>query len=675
MASDSQELLLRIRAIADLKDAAQAQAAIKALHAEASKPVKSGLAGIADTLRDMKAAFQGSGGGVDGALNAMAAGGTRVALALSATATVAMVAKHSIEEFAQAEVRVAKLDATLAQNGLLTEDLRTKYQELAGELQRTTGVADDEWIGVLTRLTQFGSKPETIGVDVEAVKNLAGLMGGDVTTAAQAYSRALQGNFEMFPRYGIEVAEAGTQTDKLRQLQEQAAQRGGGQLEAANQTLSGQWRSMKNNANDLFEAMGRGASQTGILQAGTAALSETFRYWAAALGGTVPKVDGLKNSLADAARSEADAAKAAADLKTAQEALTTSIEDTNRALQTELGLMDAEAAAADKVAQAQLRKAIAQIKAREDLTPAEKERAIAIAQGATEKDAEQRAIKLQEDRRTKLQAAEQAARAAEGKAEGAAVEAGQRLQAEKEVEFAKNAERRAAAEIEAQKERDRQQMVGIRASGANLSPEALANVEAQQAQELARLEARRQQAAGIAGQRESAFKERFGSGPVGVAAAADQAKAAEEAKRIQAERVAKESPARQAEIDKLNISIGGGRAAAADNEFARRQERVTAASGPGVIVPEPPTGPRLSAPVVTQGPSADSFTGTEIGVEATKRMLENAARITAAMNGAADSQVRIAEAAENLSATIAETEEAVIQALIDAEESRNNTRT
>lgn len=673
MPSDSQELLLRIRAIADLKDAAAAQAAVKALHAEVAKPVKGGLAGLGETLRDMRAAFQGSGGGVDGVLNALAAGGTKAALALSATATVAMVAKHSIDEFAQAQERVAKLDAALAQNGLLTEDLREKYQGLAAELQHATGVADDEWIGVLTRLTQFGSKPETIGVDAEAVKNLAGLMGGDVTAAANAYSRALQGNFEMFRRYGIEVQDAGTQTEKLAQLQEQAARRGGGQLEAANQTINGQWRAMKNNANDLFEAMGRLASGTGVLQTGTGALSTAFKYWADALGGTVPKVAGLKNSLDGAARSEADAAKAAEDLKTAQEALATSIETTNRALQTELGLMDAEAAAADKVAQAQLKKAIAQIKARDDLSPAEKERAIAIAQGATEKEAEQRAIKLQEDKRDKLLAAEEAAKADVGKAQKAVGEAKERLKGEKDVSEAKRAERAAAAAIKDQQEQDRAKMEEARAGGANLSPAALANLEADQAKEIARLEARRQQAAGVVAQREAAFKERFGTASIGLGPASDQLKALEAAQKLQEERVAKESPARQAELQRLNIDIGGARTAAEANEFARRQERVTAAQGPGVFVPEPQPF-RPPAPVRTEGPSADSFTGTQIGTEATKRMIDEANRIAAAMNGAADAQRRIAEAAEGLAAATADSEEAIIQALIDAETRRNNGR-
>lgn len=659
MASDSQELLLRIRAIADLKDAAAAQAAVKALHAEASKPVRGGLAGLGEGLRDMKAAFQGAGGGLDGMINAMAAGGAKMALGLSATATAAMVAKHSISEFAAAQERVAKLDAALAQNGLLTEELRVRYQELAGQLQQTTGIADDEWVGVLTRLTQFGAKPESIGMDVEAVKNLAGLMGGDLSAAANAYSRALQGNFEMFRRYGIEVADAGTQTQKLAQLQEQAAQRGGGQLEAANQTISGQWRAMKNNANDLFEALGRLGAGTGVLQGGTSALSTAFKFWADTLGGTVPKVDGLKNSLAGAARSEADAAKAAEALKTAQDSLSTSIEATNRALQTELGLMDAEAAAADKVAQAQLKRAIAQIKAREDLSPAEKERAIAIAQGATEKEAEQRAIKVQEDKRDKLLAAENQAQADKGKSEGAVVEAGERVKGEQDVASTKQQAAASARDLESAREHEKEMF------GKARSPKEIR----QAIENLKMLKGKAARDAAAASRSEAAFKDKFGTEPTGVAAAQDQLKTAQDAAKQQADRVAKESPARQAELQRLNIDIAAGRTAAEDNDFARRQERVTAARAGGLDIPatvSEPQAPRPAAPVQTQGPSADSLAGTEL--------VQNANRTTAALNGAGDAFRRTTEVAEDFAQTIAELSERNQQAMADAIARMENNR-
>jgi len=305
---NEQELLLRIRAIADLKDADKANAAVRDLRAEVARPVSKGglFGGIAEGLRDMKAAFQGAGGGLDGALNAMAAGGTKAALALSATATAAMVTKHAVQEYAQAEQKVAALDAALANHGHLTEANRVRYQESAAALQDLTGVADDEWIPAMERVVQMGGRPEALGMDMDAVKNLAGLLKGDVQQAAVLYGRALEGNFDQFKRLGIEVREHGTLMEKLGDVQAQAALKGGGKLEAINQTLAGQYRQLKNNAGDFFEALGRGISLTGGLQATTYGLSETFKFLAGSLGGVVPKLDGLKNAQGAVTRTAAE---------------------------------------------------------------------------------------------------------------------------------------------------------------------------------------------------------------------------------------------------------------------------------------------------------------------------------------------------------------------------------
>ena len=145
---------------------------------------------------------------------------TKAGLAVGALAALVKVVSKAVKEFAEAESQVAGLDAALAQHGLLTNELRERYQALAGELQKTTAIADDQWIGVLQRLTQFGSKPETIGIDVEAVKNLAGLLEGDVVRAAEMYSKALAGQYEAFGRLGIRIGETGSQTEKLNQLQD-----------------------------------------------------------------------------------------------------------------------------------------------------------------------------------------------------------------------------------------------------------------------------------------------------------------------------------------------------------------------------------------------------------------------------------------------------------------------
>jgi biopolymer transport protein ExbB/TolQ len=290
---------VRIKTTADLKGAAEAKGALEQQIAS-TKKLGGDSTGLEGALRKVNGALSEAGvisGNTAGAVEKMAGAiGGKAIGALAGMAAALGVAKKGIEEFAQAEQQVAKLDAALAQSGQLTDDYREQLQDLAGELQKTTGVADDEWIGVLTRLVQFGSDPKTIGMDVEAVKNLAGLLGGDVTQAANLVARALQGNFQMFSRLGIQIDENASQAEKLGKVYQELALRGGGQLAAVNQTLSGQFKSLGNNISDFFEAIGRGIAKTGILQTVIYGFSESARFLASVLGGVVPKVAELENA-------------------------------------------------------------------------------------------------------------------------------------------------------------------------------------------------------------------------------------------------------------------------------------------------------------------------------------------------------------------------------------------
>lgn len=203
-----------------------------------------------------------------GAIPGVSTGLGAVASAAGLIGVAMATAAKSIREFAQAEEGIAKLDAALAQFGHLSDDNRQKLQGLAAELQETTSIADDEWIGVLTKLVQFGAKPETIGMDVEAVKNLAGVVG-DLGTATTLYAKALQGNYDALSRYGMKVKD-------LEELQRVAAERGGGQLEARARTLGGLFDRLGNSTSDFFEALGQGMARTGIAQGVLGGLSEVM---------------------------------------------------------------------------------------------------------------------------------------------------------------------------------------------------------------------------------------------------------------------------------------------------------------------------------------------------------------------------------------------------------------
>lgn len=265
---------------------------------------------------------------LNGAVGAMSGYAAGAAVALAAAA-------KSVNEFAQAEQVVTRLDAALAQFGLLTESNRAQFQALAGELQNATGIADERWLGVLAKLVQFGSNPDTVGMDAEAVKNLAGIVG-DIETAVGLYTKALAGNFEMMGRYGIKVDEAATKTEKLAQLQEIAAQRGGGQLEAQTKTLSGRFETLKNNISDAWEGLGAWISRTGVLQSVLGFASTMIGSFAESISSTVPAVDGLENKLENLGTTLGDVEQANKDFATSQKQIKDASDANTKALDKEL---------------------------------------------------------------------------------------------------------------------------------------------------------------------------------------------------------------------------------------------------------------------------------------------------------------------------------------------------
>lgn len=359
------EIDIKVKTEADLTAAAAAEKQLKAVGQAAEKAGKAGKEGGKDQEKaaegmlgkfvELKDAFKDAGGGWEGFVNVIAKGGGKIVAAIAAVGAAFYAAKKAVEEYASAEDAITKLDAALAQTGQLTDANRAKYQELASTLQETTGIADEEWTQVLKTLTQYGSTASNIERDANAVKNLAGLLDGDLQSAAMLVSKAMQGNYEAFRRYGIIVDEVGTPTEKLNKLYEQLASRGGGQLEASAKTLNGQFRSLKNAFSDFLEAIGGGIARLGVLQRILGWVAEALRFIAEKLGGVIPAVQGLNNaaaatvqSLEDSTRSGRRYAETLEDIRRLADAVTDATDrqiDAQRNLTNlELERIDAEAA-------------------------------------------------------------------------------------------------------------------------------------------------------------------------------------------------------------------------------------------------------------------------------------------------------------------------------------------
>lgn len=214
------------------------------------------IAAVKDSLLQFKSAYDGAGQGVNGLMAAMNAGlGTWLAWGYAAK-QAAGYAKASVHEFSEAENALVKLDASLAQNGRLVGDASKKYQELATTLQDKTNVQATRWLGVMAQLNQRGANPENIERYSEAVAQLSTLMGGNIERAALMFGRAMDGSFMHFRRYGINVKEAGTNSEKLESAIRQIGERGAKGLEPQLQTVSGHFKALSNNMADLRENIG-----------------------------------------------------------------------------------------------------------------------------------------------------------------------------------------------------------------------------------------------------------------------------------------------------------------------------------------------------------------------------------------------------------------------------------
>ena len=239
----------------------------------------------------------------------------------------------SIAQFAQAEADVAKLDLALAQAGQLTDAYREKLQALAHELSESTAKSGTEWLGVLQRLTQFGAKPENISEYADAVKNLAGIMGGNIEEAAFIFSQAMQGNIEMLARWGIHADISKTKAQQLDEVMKQIALRGGGQLEARAQTLGGQFEKLEHATGRLLAVLGGGGA--GTLSGIATILTDAFEYWSRVLGGPIAQLDSLTNTGSKAAGALHDAALAAKEFSDAQKKIDDAIQNSITAMKSQ----------------------------------------------------------------------------------------------------------------------------------------------------------------------------------------------------------------------------------------------------------------------------------------------------------------------------------------------------
>lgn len=298
-------------------------------------------------------------------------GTAKIAAALGTTASAVETLREAFSEFGGAQEVMAQLDAALAQAGQLSEPVRENFQQLAETLEDLTNIPNEKWLSVLTRLTQFGAKPDNIEQYADAVKNLAGIMNGDVQGAAEVFSKAMQGSFELLSRYGIHVDASKTKTEQLKEVMEQLALRGGGQLEARANTLNGSLNRLKNGASDLLKGFGSLVFGSDAVQNTLGRFADALSAMGRDLGNPIERLRGLTNAAVSSAEALDESALSSDKLASSQSLLASAMSEVDAGI--------------DR----QIQKADEQF--RHDLDMLEKRKQLELARARLEQDPERRA--------------------------------------------------------------------------------------------------------------------------------------------------------------------------------------------------------------------------------------------------------------------------------------------
>jgi len=224
------------------------------------------------------------------AINGAAGAGTAT---LGSFAAAALAAKKALAAWADEEKSIVSVNAALAATEQLSPTAAANLRDLAGALQRATNIDDSAWMESFSTLIRLsGVSASEMERHATTVQGLAGLIGGDLSTATMLYTRALNGHFDMLGKCGIALDENASKQEKLAALQEKAA--GATGLVAAQvDTVSGAWVGFKNSILDAGKVVGEFLAKGWHLK-------EVLQSWANALQSILPKridpdTSGLKN--------------------------------------------------------------------------------------------------------------------------------------------------------------------------------------------------------------------------------------------------------------------------------------------------------------------------------------------------------------------------------------------
>ncbi len=154
------------------------------------------------------------------------------------------------------QAALVRLNTALALSGNYSLEASESFNQLAGEIQNTTGVSDDAvlsniaLLASMTKLDNDGLRQAT-----KAAVDLSAALGIDLESATRLIGKAAEGNTEAFKRYGIEIQKGKTDSESFANTMV-ALSRFTGSAEGQAKSYSGQLKILSATWEDLTKVTG-----------------------------------------------------------------------------------------------------------------------------------------------------------------------------------------------------------------------------------------------------------------------------------------------------------------------------------------------------------------------------------------------------------------------------------
>lgn len=177
------------------------------------------------------------------------------------TAAVVAFGKASVKAFIEDDNAARSLGITLKNLGLETGNTSAYVNEMISNLEKQTGVLDDQLRPAMDRLLRATGSVSKATKLLGLALDISAGTGKDLTTVSQGLQKAFLGNNASLGRLGVGLSKAELTSSSFEEIQVRLAELFAGQASSAAESYAGQLNKLTIAGNNAKEVIGKGIIQ------------------------------------------------------------------------------------------------------------------------------------------------------------------------------------------------------------------------------------------------------------------------------------------------------------------------------------------------------------------------------------------------------------------------------